>query len=140
MSKKKGPPPIVYIVGVLVLGFGGYQVYQMLTELTNTGDDSNTAMFRGNLQRTGEYPGGGPTELNELLWQFPTNALVFSSPTVSEGVAYFGSQDNHLYALDVETGQELWNFQTDDPVTSSPAVSEGVVYFGSHDGRLRAVR
>ncbi|WP_186708839.1 outer membrane protein assembly factor BamB family protein [Euhalothece natronophila] len=78
---------------------------------------------------------------NEVLWQFPTDADVSSSPAVSERVVYFDNDDNHLYAVDVETGQEIWNFQTRTvlPALSSPAVAEGVIYFGRRDNRLYAV-
>ncbi|MDT9191147.1 MAG: hypothetical protein P5681_25830, partial [Limnospira sp. PMC 894.15] len=30
----------------------------------------SAAMFRGNLERTGVYPPGGPTELTQLVWKF----------------------------------------------------------------------
>ena len=52
---------------------------------------------------------------------------------------YIGYDDNHLYALNTNTGQEIWRFKTDGDVWSSPAVSDGVVYFGSNDGYLRAL-
>jgi len=53
-------------------------------------------------------------------------------------VVYFGSNDNHLYAVDANTGEEKWKFETGDSV-SSPAVLDGVVYFGSQDNHLYAV-
>ncbi|MET0096586.1 PQQ-binding-like beta-propeller repeat protein [Limnospira platensis] len=96
-------------------------------------------MFRGNLERTGVYPPGGPTELTQLVWRFSTQAAISSSPAVSEGIVYFGSWDRHLYALDANTGQERWRFRTQAVISSSPAVSEGIVYFGSHDGNLYAL-
>ena len=34
-----------------------------------------------------------------LLWSFTTADAVRSSPTISAGVVYVGSNDNHLYAL-----------------------------------------
>jgi hypothetical protein len=101
--------------------------------------DSSVAMFRGNLQRTGKYPSPAPREFNELVWQFETDSSVSSSPAISEGVVYFGSNDHHLYAVDVETGEQLWQFETDRSV-STPAISEGVVYFGSWDNYLRALQ
>ena len=59
----------------------------------------SAAMFRGNLERTGVYPPGGPTELTKLAWKFRTERGISSSPAVSGGVVYFGSGDNHLYAV-----------------------------------------
>ncbi len=54
-------------------------------------------------------------------------------------MVYFGSEDNHLYALDVKTGEEKWKFETGDSIESSPIISEGVVYFGSNDNHLYAL-
>ncbi|KDR58844.1 outer membrane protein assembly factor BamB family protein [Limnospira platensis] len=102
-------------------------------------EQENTAMFRGNLERTGVYPPGGPTELTRLLWKFTAESSIRSSPAVSEGVIYFGSRDNHLYALDAKTGKERWRFQTQGWIDSSPSVSEGIVYFGSGDNHLYAL-
>jgi len=102
-------------------------------------EQSGTAMFRGNLARTGVYPGSGPKALTRLIWKFRTEDLVDSSPAVADGVVYVGSFDNHLYAVDIATGQERWRFKTEALVGSSPAVADGVVYFGSGDGHLYAV-
>ena len=35
---------------------------------------SSGAMFRDNLERTGVYPSGGPTQFHEVLWKFRTGA------------------------------------------------------------------
>ncbi len=51
---------------------------------------------------------------------------VDSSPAVAGGVVYFGSLGNHLYAVDVKSGQEKWRFRTDGGVFSSPLVADGV--------------
>ena len=98
---------------------------------------SDTSMFRANIERTGVYPVGGPTTLNQLMWKFKTDDAVVSSPALSGNVVYFGSMDGYLYAVDIQTGQERWKFETDGifpGVFSSPAISGGVVYFGSDEG------
>lgn len=64
---------------------------------------------------------------------------IHSSPTVVDGVVYFGSQDGALYAVDAETGTELWEFRTNGFVDSSPAVVNGIVYFGSNDSNFYAL-
>jgi hypothetical protein len=66
---------------------------------TGVSENANQAMFRGNLARTGVYPDGGPKKLTELAWKAKTGDGVFSSPAVSGGVVYFGSDDGHLYAV-----------------------------------------
>ena len=107
-----------------------------------TGEE-HAAMLRADLERTGVYPSGGPIRRPKLLWTFKSTSVagreLISSPVVADGVAYVGSQDRHLYAVDVRTGREMWTFKADDWVRS-PAVSRGVVYVGSHDGSLYALR
>ena len=65
--------------------------------------------------------------------------VFLSSPAVAAGVVYFGSGDNHVYALDAQSGELKWKFKTGDVVHASPAVSGGVVYIGSWDRNLYAL-
>ena len=102
--------------------------------------DSDGAMFRGNLERTGEFPDSGPKKLTELLWKFKTEKEVLSSPAISNGVVYFGSFNNSFYAINIKTGQEKWKFKTGSDIVSSPAISDGVIFFGSADGTFYAVK
>ena len=73
---------------------------------------TGSAMFRGNLERTGVYPGGGPTQLPAVVWKFKADGGVASSPVISAGVVYFGSGAGYLYAVDVTSGREKWKFKT----------------------------
>jgi outer membrane protein assembly factor BamB len=54
-------------------------------------------------------------------------------------MAYVGSTDGNLYAVDLQSGEQKWKFHTEARVVSSPAVQNGVVYFGSYDGKFYAV-
>jgi outer membrane protein assembly factor BamB len=106
------------------------------------------AMFRSNLQHTGVFETKGVPQFSNLKWKFETGKSPImgdvltphsvSSPAIVDGVVYFGSEDNYLYALDAESGQEKWKFRTEDWVLSSPAIANGLVYFGSEDGYLYA--
>jgi outer membrane protein assembly factor BamB len=58
---------------------------------------------------------------------------------VDKGVAYVGSDDHRLYAIDMASGLGMWSFATGGEVRSSPLVHGGQVYAGSHDGNLYAV-
>src|SRR5258708_5399764 len=100
------------------------------------------AMFRANLERTGVYKTQGMPRLHGVKWKFKTERIIeawFSSPTVSDDMLYFGSDDSYMYALNALTGELKWKLKTGDVVYSSPAVADGVVYIGSHDGYLYAV-
>jgi glucose dehydrogenase len=37
-----------------------------------------------------------------LVWSYPTNQFVYSSPAVADGVVYVGSGDHNVYALDAD--------------------------------------
>jgi eukaryotic-like serine/threonine-protein kinase len=99
----------------------------------------DAAMFRGNLQHTGVYAASGVPRFNQVKWKFKTAGRVYSSPAVANGMAFVGSTDHNLYAVDLATGTQKWKFPTESRVTSSPAVSDGVVYFGSMDANFYAV-
>src|ERR1035437_8908520 len=74
-----------------------------------------------------------------LHWSYQTGGYVWSSPAVANGIVYFGSYDNNLYALNASTGVLLWKFVTGSYIFSSPAVANGVVYVGSSDNNLYAL-
>jgi outer membrane protein assembly factor BamB len=51
-------------------------------------------------------PDGAP------LWAFATGDIIFSTPAIAPGGAlYVGSDDDHLYALDVRERRTLWRFR-----------------------------
>lgn len=54
-------------------------------------------------------------------WPFDAGDTVASSPAVVDRVAYVGSHDMHLNAVDVH-GKLLWRFPTNGDVMASPAV------------------
>jgi outer membrane protein assembly factor BamB len=76
--------------------------------------------------------------LNEQ-WAFPTSDRIVSSPDVVNGVLYFGSDDDNVYAVNASTGAALWTFDTGAEIDSSPAVANGVVYIGSENGTVFAL-
>ncbi|EDY63229.2 protein kinase [Streptomyces pristinaespiralis ATCC 25486] len=71
-------------------------------------------------------------------WPFVTADAVTSSPAVVDRVAYVGSNDMHLQAIDAN-GKLLWRFPTRGDVVSSPAVVGDQVFVTSADGSLYAV-
>ncbi len=75
----------------------------------------------------------GPSNLS-LTWKFSTNGAVISSPSVVDGIVYFGSQDKNIYAVGAWSGNLIWKFTTQGSVESSPAVADGKVYTGGDDG------
>ena len=81
-----------------------------------------------------------PPEADEsLLWRYRTEGWVVNAPAVAYGVVYIGSDDNHAYALDAETGEVLWSLETNDVIRSTPTITGGVVYVGSNDNHVYAL-
>jgi outer membrane protein assembly factor BamB len=95
--------------------------------------DSKVALFRADPRHTGVY-NTHAIKPGRLKWRFKTGGKVRSTPAVVEGIACFGSEDGHLYAIDISNGQSLWKFRTGGDVSSSPAVAEDTVYFLGGDG------
>jgi outer membrane protein assembly factor BamB len=62
-----------------------------------------------------------------------------SSPVAAGGVAYVGSADGNLYAVDMATGPEKWRVETNGSVRTTPLIDRGSVYVGSWSGALHAV-
>ncbi|MBU4222272.1 MAG: PQQ-binding-like beta-propeller repeat protein [Euryarchaeota archaeon] len=75
----------------------------------------------------------------ELLWKYRTDGRIYSSPAVSGGVVYVGSEDSYVYALDASTGSLKWKYKTGSYVYSSPAISGGIIYVGSFDNQVYAL-
>lgn len=69
-------------------------------------------------------------------WTFPTGSRINSSPVVTNGVVYVGSEDATLYALRASSGELLWLAGGLGSIDSSPAVDAGMVYIGSDNGHL----
>jgi outer membrane protein assembly factor BamB len=83
-------------------------------------------------------------------WAFKTGGAVAAGSTVVGGVAYVGSWDGYLYALDANTGQQRWrtylgqtnnmaNCDTLAGITSTATVDGGVVYVGGGDSNFYAL-
>jgi outer membrane protein assembly factor BamB len=103
-----------------------------------TGSQPDTAMFRADAAHSGIYASDAPT-LNTVKWRFQTRGAIISSPTVLNGVVYFGSGDGNVYAVEASDGSLLWAFSTKGPVNSSPAIGDGSVFIASLDGNVYAL-
>jgi len=81
---------------------------------------------------------GNGTVLNKS-WYYAANAAVNSSPSVVNGVAYFGNDAGVVSAVVVNTGASAWAYTTPSgaPIRSAPAIDpNGTVIVASSDGNL----
>ena len=103
-----------------------------------------TEFHRDNMKRWNPYEtalGVNNVGRLQLKWKNPAGADTggsgfSSSPTVVNGVVYFGSTDGTVYALDASTGAKLWFAIIGSRMRSSPAVANGVVYIASAGAML----
>ncbi len=102
-------------------------------------------LFRGSALQTGVAASPLPEEL-EIRWKFKAKDGIEGAAAIVNGVVYVGSLDEHLYALDLATGQLKWTYQTDPakstkvgPFRASPSVRDGLVYVGDADGIFHCV-
>jgi outer membrane protein assembly factor BamB/tRNA A-37 threonylcarbamoyl transferase component Bud32 len=72
-------------------------------------------------------------------WTFSCADEVRGTACYADGVIYFGSYDQHLYAVKAESGSLLWKYETDGGIVSRPAVMNDSVFVGSEDNRLHVV-
>ena len=76
----------------------------------------------------------------KLVWKFTTGDMItVSSPAISDGRVFIGSNDHKIYAIDASNGDLLWNYTTNGFVVSSPSVAAGLVYVGSYDHEIYAL-
>jgi outer membrane protein assembly factor BamB len=94
-------------------------------------------MFHHDLTHTGYSTSTAPNT-NQTLWNHTTSS-VESSPAISDGIVFVGSDDYKVYALNASTGALKWNYTTGGSVYSSPAVANGIVYVGSLDYKVYAL-
>ncbi|GAC1524283.1 MAG: hypothetical protein NVS2B6_10770 [Thermoleophilaceae bacterium] len=99
------------------------------------------AVFATVLRRAG---GGGrvialsPKD-GHVIWRRNLPSGSESSPLLSQGTVYFGSQDGTIYALGARDGALRWTFRASGSVKASPTLRDGILYFGAYGGDVRAI-
>jgi eukaryotic-like serine/threonine-protein kinase len=75
-----------------------------------------------------------------VVWtSAPVGVDIFSSPTVTNGLVYFGADDKKVYALHESDGSIKWQYATLDDVVSSPIVYGGMCLVGSNDLSIHCI-
>mgnify|MGYP003418390579 FL=1 len=70
----------------------------------------------------------------EVVWKRNMRSQLESSPVISGGTLFIGSDKAELHAIDPDSGKEKWTFDAHRPIKSSPSVSGGRVFFGNYSG------
>jgi len=75
----------------------------------------------------------------KLKWKYIAPSFIGGNPTVKNGIIYFVSGDNNLYAVDGNEGVQLWKYRMEQGSYSSPAIADGKVYAGGQDHFFYAI-
>jgi len=78
----------------------------------------------------------------EVIWEFPTEGKVDSTPAIHEDRIYFATNTQYgtLYALNLSTGDLLWFYRLVPPkdsyynIMSSPIIAEEKLFIGADSG------
>jgi hypothetical protein len=95
-------------------------------------------MFRHDLSHSGDTTGDSANSVKQL-WNYSTNAAVWSSPAVANGVVVVGCKDCNIYCLNASSGERIWKTSTGNEVNSSPAIDNDRAYVGCDDGLIYCV-
>jgi len=91
--------------------------------------------YRGGPTHTGVLAGPGPDGNPYRSWRYDSGGDLRSTPAISDSVAYFGTRDGYLVALDLAIHRPKWSFDLGGyPVRSSPAVANGTVFLANGFG------
>ena len=98
----------------------------------------NNSTFRGDNEHSGTYE---RSQINSpvLKWKCNLYGTIFSSPAISGDIAYIGSGNHNLYAINTKNGKIKWTFVTNGAIHSTPAVNNEMVFFVSNDGSFYAL-
>jgi len=74
-----------------------------------------------------------------VKWHIKAKRAVTSSLVIQDDIAYFGSVDWHVYAIDVNNGWTVWRVRTGKPILSSPLLVGNQLFIGSADNFMYAL-
>ena len=68
--------------------------------------------------------------VNKVL-SFNTKNSIVSTPSIVGGVAYFGANNDYVYAISANSGKLIWKYKTVNQVMSEPLIVDGKVFVGA---------
>lgn len=75
----------------------------------------------------------------ERIWTFEAEDKIWSPASVSNGIVYFGSLDQKVYALSLSDGEKLWSVDVGGAVVGSPLLLNGSVFVGTLNRKFVAL-
>jgi outer membrane protein assembly factor BamB len=80
--------------------------------------------------------GRGDITTNGLVWSYPLEKHVLSTPAIHDGLVYIADCGRRFHCLEAATGQPLWTHDIKGEVWASPLVADGKVYLGTRSGQF----
>jgi outer membrane protein assembly factor BamB len=78
-------------------------------------------------------------ELGERMWSFQAAGRFDAAPRVEAGLAYAGSSEGKLYAVEIGTGRLRWTYDAQEEFGTTPVVAGGLVLVMTLQDSLIAV-
>jgi outer membrane protein assembly factor BamB len=78
----------------------------------------------------------GDITTNGLVWSYPLQKHVLSTPAVSDGLVFIADCGRLFHCVDATTGKALWTHEIKGDVWASPLVADGKVYLGTRSGNF----
>ena len=78
----------------------------------------------------------GDITTNGLVWSYPLEKHVMSTPAISEGLVFIADCGRMFHCVDAKTGQPLWTHEIKGEAWASPYVADGKVYLGTRSGNF----
>lgn len=76
----------------------------------------------------------GDITTNGLIWSYPLQKHVLSTPAVSDGLVFIADCGRTFHCVDAKTGKPFWTHEIKGEVWASPLVADGKVYLGTRSG------
>jgi outer membrane protein assembly factor BamB len=77
----------------------------------------------------------GAIGTNDVLWSYPLNKHVLSTPAVANGLVFIADCGRTFHCVQMSTGNRLWTHEIDGEVWASPLVADRKVYLGTRSGK-----
>ena len=74
-----------------------------------------------------------------FLWSHATGDSIATRPVAVGTTVVFGSEDGHVYGVDIDTGQRRWRVVAGAAVVASPALMGDFVVVADESGTVRAL-
>jgi outer membrane protein assembly factor BamB len=72
-------------------------------------------------------------------WGLEKNSAITEPIHIQDNILFLGTENNHVYALDLVTKIEYWNKTIQGNLKSRPIVFQGITYFGTDERMLYAI-